>query len=767
MEAPVSISRRNFLKYGLLSGLGVALSACQRPVEHKLVSQYQMPEYNLPGQALYWATSCGECAGGCGLAAKTSDGRLIKVEGLPEHPINRGKLCARGHSALQDVYHPNRLNEIRLGGGQGWADATWSDTLFELQKQFASADSQPLWVVDRLQGTRGGLLVELAQKVGAKLWVLEFPGSLQERRVIKALTGKAELPLYKLEDADYVVAFGGDFLNNGHSPVRDGWGYGQFRANPERTRGILISLSSRMNMTHANADRWLPVRPGTEGWVALAVGNILAAKGRGPWPAWAQSITLEMAAAASGLEAELIERLAERLARAQKPLIIADAEAGNYLNGTDSLYIVHALGKMLNGLKDTYEPSLIVNGPGEVPPGLVINTREALEHLNSGECKIVWVFDVDPMTLVPRSLGFDQLLGKVPTCVAFASFPSPTTALCKSGVLPVKMWLEEWGDRRIQGVGLDVYNIQQPVVSCQWGEARSIDDVLMFLHTQDPISAGIYNEQTPPEARGAKGKSFHDLIRGDADDKRWETLLARGGVFAEAGREGDPYPNRCYYPPQAPADPGLPPPGVNPFANLEPLEPTAWNEGGDGVTNKAEFVLLPVATLAMGDGTLGNRSWLQELPDPVTTIVWGPWIEINSEVAREMKIERHDLLEVEAFGVGTLRLSAVPLPSLHREAVAIPIGDDFAQFNKWEAYREGGMDYGIGNRLYGPLGFTNRGFGSKGVNPRQLVGARFTAGGEPLWVGSAVTIKKLDQQQRVTAMDQRVFNLPRQILPTD
>ncbi len=750
----MSISRRNFIKYSFLTGMSVTLGACQlRQVEHSLVSQYQMPEYKLPGQPLYWATSCGECSGGCGIAAKTADNRLIKLEGIPEHPINKGKLCARGASAIQDVYHPGRVQTMTK---------EWTEVLPKLASQL-NKDSKPVWVVKDLHGTRGSLLVELAQKAGAKIWVTGFPDSVTERRVMKAVYGKAELPHYKLEVADYAVAFGGDFLNNGNSPVYSGWAYGQFRRGRNRQRGTFVGVSSRMNMTHANSDRWLVTRPGTEGWVALGVGNLLAAKGKGPWPAWAKAITMDQVVAASGLEQELIERLADRLATAKAPLIIADSDAGNYVNGVDSLFIIHSLGKMLGGpAQGTYEPDLLVNGTAAPDKGMVIGTKEALELASSGNCKVMWVFDVDPLRTLPNNLKAEEAFKKVPTVVAFASIPSLTsTKVCKpDNVLPVQMWLEEWGDRRVVGDGWDVYNVQQPVVNCQFGKAKSIDDILMYLKTGDLISAGIVAAGAP--AGDNKGKFFRDLIRAGADDKTWETLLARGGAFKDEDRAWEHYPNRISEPPVPPANPGKAPKGVSPYAALEPLAATAFGtQGSKGLT------VVPSATLALQDGSLGHRPWLQELPDPITTVVWGSWVEINSEIAKEMEIERHDLVEIALEGGGTLTAPAFPSPAIHRDLISIPIGDTQADFSKWASDRNGGMDFGQGNELYGPYGFTNKGYGKAGVNPIHILKGELGANGEPSWIGSGASIKKVGKKEMITAMDARVFNLPRQVLPLD
>ncbi len=100
------ISRRDFIK---LSGVGTAVAAALTgcgPMSRYVVRRpyADMPEYNQTGVSTYYATTCRECPAGCGLIVRTIEGRAIKVEGNPEHPVNAGKLCSRGLTAVQGLY---------------------------------------------------------------------------------------------------------------------------------------------------------------------------------------------------------------------------------------------------------------------------------------------------------------------------------------------------------------------------------------------------------------------------------------------------------------------------------------------------------------------------------------------------------------------------------------------------------------------------------------------------------------------------------------
>ena len=95
-------SRRDFLK---LAGVGAAttaiLTGCGPASRYVKREPYmQMPEYNYNGQSTYYATTCRECAAGCGLVVRTIQGRAIKTEGNASNPLNLGKTCARGQATL-------------------------------------------------------------------------------------------------------------------------------------------------------------------------------------------------------------------------------------------------------------------------------------------------------------------------------------------------------------------------------------------------------------------------------------------------------------------------------------------------------------------------------------------------------------------------------------------------------------------------------------------------------------------------------------------
>lgn len=115
-------SRRDFFKVMGLSATA-AMAACRRAPEQNIYPYTRKPDELVPGVAAWYATACGACPARCGLLVKTRDGRPIKVEGNPSHPVSRGAVCAIGQAAILGLYDDDRARGPRLAGrGASWAE---------------------------------------------------------------------------------------------------------------------------------------------------------------------------------------------------------------------------------------------------------------------------------------------------------------------------------------------------------------------------------------------------------------------------------------------------------------------------------------------------------------------------------------------------------------------------------------------------------------------------------------------------------------------
>src|SRR5213076_3258508 len=124
---PSGVKRREFLKVlGAAGATATAIGCSQERVE-RLIPYLVSPNDTVPGVSTYYATTCRECSAGCGVIAETRDGRTIKLEGNPDHPLSRGALCSRGQAALQGLYNPDRFRGPMIRESGKLRNATWDE----------------------------------------------------------------------------------------------------------------------------------------------------------------------------------------------------------------------------------------------------------------------------------------------------------------------------------------------------------------------------------------------------------------------------------------------------------------------------------------------------------------------------------------------------------------------------------------------------------------------------------------------------------------
>ena len=211
------MDRRRFLKVlGATGGGAAALSGCgigPEPTEY-LVPYLVAPEEQVPGTATYYATTCRECGAGCGLHAKVREGRVIKLEGNPESPINNGRLCSRGQAALQGLYNPDRVTDpMARGSGGDWQKLTWDDAITRLATRVKEARGQGIVFVTGLEtGSFGELVDAWVKDIGGRRVAYEPFGFEALREGNRLAFGTSAVPLYDFANARYIVSFGADFM---------------------------------------------------------------------------------------------------------------------------------------------------------------------------------------------------------------------------------------------------------------------------------------------------------------------------------------------------------------------------------------------------------------------------------------------------------------------------------------------------------------------------------------------------------------------------
>jgi len=646
------MNRRRFLKVLGVTGAGAAtLSACgigPEPTE-KLIPYLIQPEDQIPGTATYYASTCRECAAGCGIHVRVREGRAVKIEGNPESPINRGRLCARGQAALQGLYNPDRVTGPMVRNAAGGFDPiAWDAAITQLRTKLGAAQARGIvFLTGADASTFGDLVDDWMRQVGGRRVSYEAFGFEALRAGNRLAFGTAAVPDYDFANAKYVLSFGADFLDTWLSPVAFQNGFARahgFDGGRDASMAKFVFVGPRLSLTGMNADEWVAALPGTEGLLALAMAQVIVSRRLAALPADAGRLagllaahTPSAVAATTGLEEQLIVRLAREFAASQGGLAVAGGMAAQYANGAEIVaavnilnYVVGAVGKLVK-----FGPDLAA---GDI--GTFGDLAQLTAEMAAGHVSVLLVHGANPAHSLPGA--FPQALGKVGYKVSFSSYMDETAAAADL-ILPDVHPLEQWNDSRPRA---GVYALQQPAMQPVFPETRHTGDVVLsLLGRPGSFRDHLQNRWRELHKRFGAGKSFEQF---------WMEAVQHGGLYGDV-------PARV----------------VRLAESATRISPAAMPpEGGGDQT----VVVFPHPVLHDGRGA--NKPWLQELPDPVAKIAWHGWVEVHPETAARWGVATGDFLLLKS-PFGAVKAPVWITPSVRPDVLAVPTGQGHSAFGRY------------------------------------------------------------------------------------
>ncbi len=702
------LSRRDFLKLtGVSAAAAAVLTGCGPASRYVTRRPYQdMPEYNQTGASTYFATTCMECPAGCGLILRTQEGRAIKAEGNPNHPLNRGKICPRGLTAVQGLYNPDRVQfPTRQGRGENSPQKLDWDTATALVAQsLKEAPTQAAFLLGAAPHHLADLADEMAAALGAPAPVVYSAyGWLNGMATLREATSQAfdttRMPYFDLSAADVVVSFGSDFLEGGLSPLAYSRMFGEMRRNTRVRRAKLVVIEPRMSVTGGAADLWLPAAPGSEWLVALALGGRVAELHGKAAPGPFNTVSIGQASAASGLAEEKLEELAVLLAQAQTPVVIP---GGSVLAGASGVASAQAA-LLLNDLLGAAGSQFWLS-PVEQPAYSMKAVQELIARMNAGQVQTLFIHGVNPLFDLPAAFGFAEALQKVGTVISFASFPDET-ALASDLILPDHTPLESFGYQRVlAGSAGEVLSGAQPVVVPLHDTRASLDVLLAAARLFGGSVAAALPYTDEFDFIQQKLLPYQDARQGSITAPE---ILTFQSIFQQKGGWWNV------------AAPEIPEARIS--ANLAgAVERAAAPEG--------KFYLHLIQT-QMGDGRGANRPWLQETPDPMTTVMWNSWVEIHPETAHDLGIKDDDVVLIQSE-TGQVEASVYLYPAIRKDTVAIPFGQGHTALGR---YAQG-----------------------RGCNPAELLSAGLNPAGDLAYADTLVTIRPTGKTRQLARLESRV-----------
>jgi molybdopterin-containing oxidoreductase family iron-sulfur binding subunit len=683
------MNRRNFLKALGLGTTASALSACDHglddnryytPVE-QLLPYVVKPENIIPGVPTFFATSVTRGPEAHPVLARHRDGRVIHVGANKRAPyapaVPKAALLE-----LQKHYSPDRYKQPM----EGTSPVTWDDAVPKVVAAVQAAKSAGKKVA-WLGGYRSGTIVDLIGAVADHVVMWEAAGYEAEANAAELVFGSRFLPRYDLAGAHYVLSFGANILN--------GWGgtrlQSEFAAARNPNQGHVVAryahVSPYRDQSGANADDWIAVAPGTEVLVARAIASLVAKKTGASGPAVAAIGTVDVAAAASaaGVDVAALEAVASQFA-AGHAVALPGGSIGAGRAATDlaaATYLLNMVGK------DT-APQMFSAGGYRAPVSSTADVEALVAEMNAGNVGVLFIDDANPVHLLP-GMDFAAALAKVGTSIALTSHPDETTALCKM-VLPSADTFEDWGDEEpLAGMTL----VRQPTMSPIDIKYRPPGEEEQVSNGWDVRSAGDLLVTIGKATAGVTSASWKDYLR-----ERWARLFFDMDVLAPARERARLQAEADGTTVDAPVDPETGEPVAAPGAHTDPGFPRWFNKhlaagyykgaaadaprmpqvtgtiswSADTLpTGAGDMVAILVPHAHVGDGRYANTPWAQELPDPMSGIVWDSWAEIHPDTAAKLGVSDRDEVSITGEG-GSITAGVEVTKSVRPDVVAVQLG---------------------------------------------------------------------------------------------
>ncbi len=595
-------ARREFLK---LMGASLALTTfgCMRRPAQLIVPYANKPVEVIHGLANYYASAFVDGQEALGILVTSRDGRPVKIEGNPDHPLNRGGMSARAHAHILSLYDPDRLSGPRKNllnekkTNRETVALTYEtldkDVIELLKKGSVGLLSSPNYSPSTQQ-----VIGDFASTYGAKLYTYE------------ALNFPDAGLRYQFEKARLVVSVGNDFLGVSPFAVANNRSFGLAR-KPGKEMCKLVVFESLMSLTGTNADERHRIGAHQEEVVLLALLKYLGGKG--------VSVSGEAQAAIKqyddqiqslGLSQGALEKIGDQLVENRGRSLVL---AGSWSQGNTS-GVARAAAQALNSALGNDGVTVGRVRAAQTGAGL----SGLIADLNSGKVKTLIIHGCNPAYTAPNS-GFIDAVKKA-TAVIYTGDRIDETGLFADYLCPDHHSLENWGDvEALPGV----YTIQQPTIRPLY-ETRAFEDSLLIWMKAGAAPARAKSANTWYDFLVGNWRSLHSSNRGRAPadkgfDLFWESVL-QSGVFDTAGSRG-----------------------------LAPVGASAGSSFSGSKSEKSESYKLSLyATVGLRDGNLANVPWLQEFPDPVTKICWDNYLTVSPADAAKEKWRQGEVVKIKA-----------------------------------------------------------------------------------------------------------------------
>ncbi|MFI5322451.1 MAG: molybdopterin-dependent oxidoreductase [Thermodesulfobacteriota bacterium] len=652
------IKRRDFLKIiGVASGTAAMVGACSNPAE-QIIPYVIPPEGIIPGVPNFYASTCRECPAGCGMIVKNREGRAIKVEGNPANPINKGSSCAMGQAMLQGLYNPDRIrspfskNNLGRLQPEGWDNAQQMLTDKIEQVRQKGGSGRIVFLSDHIEGTLGNLVDDWMSALGGKHISYEVYSYEPLKEANRIVFGIDKLPTYNIDKAKYLLSFGADFIETWLSPMLYTRQFSDMHTYKDKSMGKFVFVDPRASLTGVSADEWVSIKPGTEAFLALGIANVIVSRGLSPnggggFAGLLSGYTPDKVSSMTGVPAGTISDIAKEFSSTQPSLAVGGGVASTATNATETVVAINILNYVAGNVGQTIDfgNTLTLSKVSSFK-----DLSALVDSMAKGEVDILFVYNVNPVFTLPKALGFEDAIGKVPYVVSFSSFMDETTEKANL-ILPDNTTLESWGDfipdERVHG-------LMQPVMTPVFN-TKDIGDVILSVTAKLDGLKDRYAQHTFYDYLRNSWKQVWTSVSGGGDfEAFWKDALEKGGIYRDVS-----------------------PVQVSATGNVSGISFSEPEFTGDG-----DYYFVAYPSYKYYDGRGANKPWLQELPEAISTGVWDSWVEIHPDTARKLGVKLGDFVKLES-PIGSFETQAYVYEGIRPDTLAVMVGQGHTSYGRY------------------------------------------------------------------------------------
>ncbi len=634
-------SRKDFLKF-MGAGAVMFSAACRRPTEQIVPAVIQPPEY-LTGIPSFYSSTAPD---GTGLIVRTREGRPIKIAGNPDHPLSRGGVSSWNVASLYDLYDPDRQRKpARLSRGRK-KRASESELVDEAMGKISEGSYVLLTGPVDSPSTRSAINAFLKSNSGGRhVEIRQDPTLRQIAAGQKVCYGQELVPHYNFEKAKLVVSIEGDFMGTmpGAPYYASSFGGRRDLRTGKKSMNRLVAFESIFSLTGSNADLRQPIRPGDATAIALSLAAHIVVErgnskyaGNGEVRGLLSNYVPAKAASKLNVDGKMIEEVAEELWKNRGSSLVIGGSPLAASGKNESLAVAVNL---LNSILDNDGKTVDYKNPLQFSAGS--SDREVAKlvgDMKAGKVKTLIVAGANPVYMLPGSLKVSEALEKVDYILSLNDRVDETGALAHA-ILPSSHYLESWGDAEMYS---GVYSVQQPVIRPLY-QTLSLEDRLIQLNGGSLAGFSSFHEMLKDrwkkiQSSSGKGGSFTGF---------WQSALQAGHFAPGAKRLKETSGARNF--------------NTGALTRL----PRSLKSAG---TKLGMYYNVQVM-----DGTGANNAYRQELPEPVTKIVWENYACMLPATARKLNLKQGTIVEV-ATSEGSLYLPLLLIPGIHPDAVLVSLG---------------------------------------------------------------------------------------------